>query len=80
MPHDITIGTCRHPLSARDWGLHTYVQRWFRVSLDAHDRPINGWLLKADVACEVPTTCAPVARGATLMLFRCPQSLQHASH
>jgi hypothetical protein len=78
MPHDITIGACRHPLSARDWGLHTYVQRWFRVSLDAHDRPINGWLLQADVACEAPATCAPVARGDTLTLFRCQGPLQHA--
>jgi hypothetical protein len=80
MPHDITIGACRHPRSAADWGLHTYVQRWFRVSLDAHDRPINGWLLQAEAACQAPAACAAVARGDTLTLFRCPQSPQQARH
>jgi 4-amino-4-deoxy-L-arabinose transferase-like glycosyltransferase len=72
MPRGLTIGACGHPRSSRDWGLHTYTQRWFRVSLDARDMPINGWLLRTEAECAVPTSCVPVARGNTLTLFRCP--------
>jgi 4-amino-4-deoxy-L-arabinose transferase-like glycosyltransferase len=72
MPRDVTIGACRHPRSSRDWGLHTYAQRWFRVSLDARDMPINGWLLRVGEDCDAPPSCPPVARGDTLTLFRCP--------
>jgi hypothetical protein len=56
------------------------VQRWFRVSLDARDMPINGWLLRADAACEAPASCAPVAEGATVTLFRCRKPLQRTRH
>jgi 4-amino-4-deoxy-L-arabinose transferase-like glycosyltransferase len=80
MPRDLTIGACRHPRSSRDWGLHTYVQRWFRVSLDARDTPLNGWLLRADAACDAPPPCVAVAQGGTLTLFRCPEPLQRTSH
>lgn len=79
MPRDLTIGACRHPRSSRDWGLHTYAQRWFRVSLDARDIPINGWLLRLGEDCAAPPSCLPVARGDTLTLFRCPDSLQRTS-
>jgi len=71
MPRDLTIGACRHPRSTRDWGLHTYVQRWYRVSLDAQDAPRNGWLLQADDGCTPPATCIAVAGGNDLRLFRC---------
>jgi 4-amino-4-deoxy-L-arabinose transferase-like glycosyltransferase len=71
MPRDVIIGTCQHPRGSRDWSLHTYVQRWYRVSLDPRDVPIDGWLLEADGACEPPPSCVPAARGGTLALFRC---------
>jgi 4-amino-4-deoxy-L-arabinose transferase-like glycosyltransferase len=71
MPRDLTIGACRHPRSTRDWGLHTYVQRWYRVSLDARGVPRNGWLLQADDSCPAPASCVAVARGDSLTLFRC---------
>lgn len=80
MPRGITIGACRHPRSSRDWSLHTYTQRWFRVSLDARDVPINGWLLRAAEDCAAPPSCAPVARGRALTLFRCPELFQQTSH
>jgi hypothetical protein len=76
MPRNLTIGACRHPRSSRDWGLHTYAQRWFRVSLDARDMRINGWLLRAGADCDAPASCMPVARAATLTLFRCPEPPQ----
>jgi 4-amino-4-deoxy-L-arabinose transferase-like glycosyltransferase len=79
MPRDITIGACRHERSSRDWGLHTYTQRWFRVSLDARDMPINGWLLREGDDCQAPSSCSPVARGETLTLFRCPESRHQTS-
>jgi hypothetical protein len=74
MPRDVTIGACPHPRSSRDWGLHTCTQRWFRVSLDARDMPINGRLLRAGDDCEAPPSCAPVAQGVTLPFFRSPPS------
>ena len=46
MPRGLTIGSCRHPRAEHDWCMNSYVQRWFRVSLDARDAPVNGWLLQ----------------------------------
>jgi hypothetical protein len=77
MPRDLVIGACRHPRSSRDWGLHTDVQRWFRVSLDARDMPINGWLLRADAGCDAPPSCTPVAQRDTLTLFHCAAVHHH---
>ena len=71
MPRAVVIGACPDPRAARDWGLHTYVQRWFRVSLDARAQPLNGWFLRSDAACAVPDSCAPAAAGDSLTLFRC---------
>ena len=73
MPRAVVIGACPHPRAARDWGLHTYVQRWYRVSLDARGQPVNGWFLRSDAACAVPESCAPAAGGENLTLFRCAQ-------
>lgn len=84
MPEGTTIGSCDNPRAAYDWCLHSYVQRWYRVSLDARDQPVNGWLLQTDdepcralartgrtPSCEPPPSCRPVARGDALGLFRC---------
>ena len=71
MPRAAVIGACPNPRASRDWGLHTYVQRWFRVSLDARAQPVNGWFLRADAACSVPDSCVPAAAGQSLTLFRC---------
>jgi len=71
MPRAVVIGACPHPRAALDWGLHTYVQRWYRVSLDARAQPVNGWFLRSDPGCAVPESCAPAASGESLTLFRC---------
>ena len=73
MPRAVVMGACPHPRAAFDWGLHSYVQRWYRVSLDAQAQPVNGWFLRSDAACAVPESCAPAAGGENLTLFRCAQ-------
>ncbi len=73
IPRAVLIGACQDPRATRDWGLHSYVQRWYRVSLDARAQPVNGWFLRSGAACVVPESCAPAAGGETLTLFRCAQ-------
>ena len=73
MPRAVIIGACPHPRAAVDWGLHTYVQRWYRVSLDARAQPVNGWFLRTDPGCAVPESCTSAAGGDSLTLFRCAQ-------
>ena len=71
IPRAVVIGACPHPRAALDWGLHTYVQRWYRVSLDARAQPVNGWFLRSGLGCAVPESCAPAASGESLTLLRC---------
>jgi len=73
MPRGVVIGACPDPRAAIDWGLHSYVQRWYRVSLDARARSVNGWFLRSEAACAVPASCTPSAAGETLTLYRCRQ-------
>jgi 4-amino-4-deoxy-L-arabinose transferase-like glycosyltransferase len=73
MPRAVLIGACPHPRAALDWGLHTYVQRWYRVSLDARAQPVNGWFLRSDPGCAVSDSCAAAAPGTSVTLFRCAQ-------
>jgi hypothetical protein len=69
VPRGTTIGTCR--ASGEDWGLVAYMQRFFRVSLDAAEAPSNGWFLVANGACTAPPSCSLTRDGARLALFRC---------
>jgi 4-amino-4-deoxy-L-arabinose transferase-like glycosyltransferase len=71
IPRDIVIGACRHPDPLRDAAWQTYVDRWYRVSLDTRGVPVNGWLLQIDDACPPPPSCMRVAGGDALTLFRC---------
>jgi hypothetical protein len=66
IPRAVVIGACPHPRAARDWGLHSYVQRWYRVSLDARAQPVNGWFLRSGAACAVPESDAVPLRPVTL--------------
>jgi hypothetical protein len=69
VPRGHTIGSCT---SARtNFGLQTYLQRFFRVSVAPDGTPVNGWFLIADSSCEVPPDCHPAATGPTLALYRC---------
>jgi 4-amino-4-deoxy-L-arabinose transferase-like glycosyltransferase len=69
MPRSTTIGTCEQ--AGSNWGLHSYIQRWFRVALDARGRPVDGWFLTLDAECPAPPTCLVAASGTRLALFRC---------
>jgi hypothetical protein len=74
MPRGAIIGACQQVRSLRDWDVHSYMQRFYRVSLDGRGVPINGWLLQADGACTPPPTCMIAARGDSLALFRCSRA------
>jgi len=74
MPRGAIIGACQQVRSLRDWDMHSYVQRFYRVSLDGRGVPINGWLLQADGACTPPPACMIAARGDSLALFRCSRA------
>jgi hypothetical protein len=69
IPRGATIGTCEQASS--NWGLHSYVQRFFRVALDARGRPVDGWFLTLDAECSAPPACLVAASGTRLALFRC---------
>jgi hypothetical protein len=68
----VTIGACQ--TSGTDWRLQAYVNRLFRVSLEAADRPSNGWFLQPDQSCPAPQGCRLAAQGATLKLHRCQEA------
>ena len=68
-PRGATIGTCR--ASQYDWGTASYMQRFFRVSLDARDAPVEDWFLSINGACAPPSGCRPAASGNTLALYQC---------
>ena len=69
VPAGATIGTCSN--AAGDWGFHAYMQRFFRVSLQAGNAPANGWLLVHADDCVAPDTCRTAAAGDRLRLYRC---------
>ena len=56
MPRGVTMSTCA---AARDeWGLHAYLQRFFRVSLDADATRRHRFFLQLkDRDCSVPPAC-----------------------
>jgi len=69
MPIGETVGTCKE--SAEDWGLKGYLQRFFRVSVDARGLPVNGWFLIASGDCAPAPICRLVATSAELTLYNC---------
>ena len=69
IPRGITIGSCRE--SADSWSLQSYVNRFFRVSLDPRGEPVNGLLLQDRGACQPPPECRVAVEGDRLVLFRC---------
>ena len=73
MPRAVVIGACPHPRAARDWGLHTYVQRWYRVSLDARAQPVNGWFLRPTRRAQSRNPARRPRAASSLTLFRCAQ-------
>jgi hypothetical protein len=71
-PRGTTIGACTR--SATDWGLLSYMQRFYRISLAFNDQPRSGWFLATPGgACSVPPPCRLAAATETFSLFRCDQ-------
>ena len=70
-PHGETIGIC--PSMNGDWLLHAWMQRRFRISLDAAEPRAHAWFLKraGDTSDCAPLACAPVSTGGDLVLLRC---------
>jgi hypothetical protein len=63
-----TISSC--PAVSGDWGLHAYMQRLFRVSVDT-ERRHQFYLQLTDRACEAPANCAVEVTTPRLVLFDC---------
>lgn len=69
LPRNGVVHSCA---SAReDWGLHSYLQRFFRISLDASGGSDARWFLVREKACEAPADCRVAAGDTTLHLYRC---------
>ena len=70
LPRGATLGTCealRH-----EWGVHAYLQRFFRISLDPGPaRPREYYLQITDRPCDAPASCRQVAATARFALFTC---------
>jgi len=70
MPRGATIGTCA--AASTDWDLHAYMQRLFRVSLDAGQTIERGYFLQlAETPCEAPIRCRPLVASRRLSLLQC---------
>ena len=69
VPEGLTIGACQSATS--DFRLQSYVNRYWRVSLEARDEPVNGWLLQNDATCTAPPSCRRAAAGESLALLDC---------
>jgi 4-amino-4-deoxy-L-arabinose transferase-like glycosyltransferase len=70
MPTGVTMGTCEGAREA--WGLHAYLQRFFRVSLDPESGQAHRFFLQMkDRDCGVPPACRLSAGSRRLALFDC---------
>jgi hypothetical protein len=72
IPRGETVGICM--AANDDWGLHAWLERRFRVSLDAANGSQRQWFLKtagSQAGCP-PATCRPVTDPARqLVLMKC---------
>ena len=70
MPRGAIVGTCR--AEQFDWSFATYLQRFFRVSVEAQDAAVDGWFVSPNGACPPPPPdCQRAANGPTIVLYRC---------
>jgi 4-amino-4-deoxy-L-arabinose transferase-like glycosyltransferase len=68
LPRGGVVATC--PALAADWPIHAYLQRLYRVSLDAAGpRPL--YLRAVDAGCPVPEGCLLIRFTAGLELYSC---------
>lgn len=68
LPQQTTIASC--PAVSEDWGLHAYLQRFFRVSVDT-ERRHPYYLQLTDRGCDAPTDCSIVTTTERMALFDC---------
>ena len=70
IPRGTTMGTCEAVRT--NWGLHAYMQRLFKVSLDSEQGRRHRYYLQfPDRACDVPRACEPIASSNRLTLLEC---------
>jgi hypothetical protein len=70
MPRGATLGTCE--ALATEWGLHGYMMRFFRASLDPGSwRDHRYYLRLKDPQCSAPPGCRPVAVTERFVLLDC---------
>jgi hypothetical protein len=70
LPRGATLGTCE--ALRNEWGVHAYLQRFFRISLDPGPaRPREHYLQITDRPCDAPASCRQVAATARFALFSC---------
>jgi 4-amino-4-deoxy-L-arabinose transferase-like glycosyltransferase len=75
VPQATTVGACT--ASGDDWRLRTYMNRFFRVSIDTRDQPVNGWFLRTLDGCQAPASCTLAVDAAAFGLFDCRGSAAH---
>jgi 4-amino-4-deoxy-L-arabinose transferase-like glycosyltransferase len=72
LPRGGVVGTCA--ALAADWPIHAYLQRFYRVSLDARGaHPL--YLRASDPACSVPDGCLLVRFASGLELYSCGEAV-----
>ena len=70
VPRGQTIGTCE--AVRMEWGVHAYMQRFFRISLDAGPGTPRRYFLRfTDRPCDAPPACRQIAATDRLALLEC---------
>jgi 4-amino-4-deoxy-L-arabinose transferase-like glycosyltransferase len=67
-----TLGTC--PNAVTEFGLQSYLQRFFRISIEPSHAPVGGWFVVLRSACSIPAACVQSAGDETVQLYRCGES------
>jgi 4-amino-4-deoxy-L-arabinose transferase-like glycosyltransferase len=70
VPGGVTMGTCE--AARNEWGVHAYLQRFFRVTLDPDSAHAHRYFLQLkDRDCSAPPACRLSAGSRRLALFDC---------
>lgn len=69
IPRGATMGTCE--AMGLNFGLHGYMQRLYRVSLDPDSSVPHAYFLQVAGACEPPPVCRPMASSRRITLLQC---------
>jgi 4-amino-4-deoxy-L-arabinose transferase-like glycosyltransferase len=68
-PVGATVGSCVS--ASTEWGLKSYLQRFYRISVKSEGEPSAGWFVIKGQACGVPSGCALVSGDSIVRLYRC---------